>query len=425
MDRFDLLVVGGGQAGCSAALAAARQGLKVLLAEATGSLGGSATMALVLPYMGFKTRIYKDGDCRVLWLSDGIFREIHDDLNKDEIYGFGGSDHRYHEETMKVLFDRKMAEAGVTVLFHAKLCGVERDGRMLKSVSFTTVGGVYTFSADTYIDATGDATLAAMAGSPYQLGRASDSRCQPMTLCFRMINVDMEAYEEHDHNRISDLYRQYQAEGKIKNPREDVLIFHTRIENMLHFNTTRIIKLNPTDPFDRSRAEAEAREQVVELVNFLKANFKAFKNADLVMTAPEIGVRESRMIKARHILTQEDLVAATKFDDAIAAGNYDIDIHSPDGSGTSHYYFPAGVYYTIPYRSLQPQDLDNLLVAGRCIGTTHEAQASVRIMPICSCLGEAAGIAAAIAKEDGVTVGDADAQKIRARLREVGAFVGE
>ena len=143
------------------------------------------------------------------------------------------------------------------------------------------------------------------------------------------------------------------------------------------------------------------------------------------MTAPEIGVRESRMIEARHVLTQEELKGAVKFDDAIAAGNYDIDIHSPDGSGTSHYYFPAGVYYTIPYRSLLPKDLDNLLVAGRCIGATHEAQASVRIMPICSCTGEAAGIAAAIAKEDGISVADADAQKIRARLREVGAFVGE
>ncbi len=422
MDRFDLIVVGGGQAGCSAALAAARQGLRVLLAEATGSLGGSATMALVNPYMPFKTRIYKGGDCRVLWLSDGIFREIHEALNADAIYGFSGEGGKFHEETMKVLFDRKMAEAGVTVLFHATLCGVQRDGRALKSVSFATVGGIYTFAADTYVDATGDATLTAMAGSPYQLGRASDSLCQPMTLCFRMINVDV---EKLDHSAINDLYQQYQAEGKIKNPREDVLIFKTRIENMLHFNTTRIVKLNPTDPFDRSRAEAEAREQVVELVNFLKENFEAFKHADLVMTAPEIGVRESRMIEARHVLTQEELKDAIKFDDAIAAGNYDIDIHSPDGSGTSHYYFPAGVYYTIPYRSLLPKDLDNLLVAGRCIGATHEAQASVRIMPICSCTGEAAGIAAAIAKEDGISVADADAQKIRARLREVGAFVGE
>ena len=424
MDRFDLIVVGGGQAGSAAALAAARQGLKVLLAEATGSLGGSATMALVLPYMGFKTRIYKDGDCRILWLSDGIFREIHDALNDDEIYGYRDTDHRYHEETMKVLYDRKMAEAGVTVLFHATLCGVERDGRALKSVSFATVGGIYTFSADTYIDATGDATLTAMAGSPYQLGRASDSLCQPMTLCFRMGNVDMDAYEKMDGD-INRLYKQYQAEGKIKNPRENVLIFHTRVANMLHFNTTRIIKLNPTDPFDRSRAEAEAREQVVEMYHFLKDNFDAFKNADLLMTAPEIGVRESRMIDARHVLTSEDLFEAIKFEDAIAAGNYEIDIHSPDGSGTYIHKFPAGVYYTIPYRSLQPKDLDNLLVAGRCIGATHEAQAAVRIMPICTCMGEAAGIAAAIAKEDGVTVGDADAKKIRARLREVGAFVGE
>ena len=426
MDHYDLLVVGGGQAGCAAALAAGRQGLKVLLVEATGSLGGSATMALVNPFMNSFTKIVKDGETKQLWLSDGIFREMREDLNTDEVYGFSDTNRIFHEETMKVLYDRKMAAAGVTVLFHATLCGVERDGRMLKSVSFATVGGIYTFSADTYIDATGDANLAAMANSPYRLGRESDSRCQPMTLCFRMGNVDTDVFwEKSTRNEINALYQKFQAEGKIKNPRENVLVFHSRVRNMVHFNTTRVIKLNPTDPFERSRAEAEAREQVVEMVNFLKSNFEVFKNADLVMTAPEIGVRESRMIDARHVLTQEDLVEAVKFDDAIAAGNYDIDIHSPDGTGTSHYYFPDGVYYTIPYRSLQPKDLDNMLVAGRCIGATHEAQASIRIMPICMCTGEAAGIAAAIAKEDGVTVGNADAQKIRARLREVGAFVGE
>ena len=130
------------------------------------------------------------------------------------------------------------------------------------------------------------------------------------------------------------------------------------------------------------------------------------------------------MIEARHVLNQEELVAGTHFDDGIAAGNYDIDIHSPDGTGTSHYYFPAGVYYTIPYRCLLPRDLDNLVVAGRCIGATHEAQASIRIMPICICLGEAAGTAAALAKETGVAPADVDAGALRARLRANGAFVG-
>ena len=131
------------------------------------------------------------------------------------------------------------------------------------------------------------------------------------------------------------------------------------------------------------------------------------------------------MIEARHVLDQDEIVAGTHFDDGIAAGNYDIDIHSPDGSGTSHYYFPAGVYYTIPYRSLLPKDFDNLVVAGRCIGATHEAQASIRIMPICICIGEAAGTAAALAKKAGVAAAGVDTDALRARLREKSAFVGQ
>lgn len=130
------------------------------------------------------------------------------------------------------------------------------------------------------------------------------------------------------------------------------------------------------------------------------------------------------MIVGEYVLNQDDLVNCVHFDDAIAAGNYDIDIHNPEGSGTSHYYFPAGTWYTIPYRSLQPQNADNLLVAGRCISATHEAQASVRIMPIVTTLGEAAGVAAAVAAKANVGVKQADVKEIQRILNENGAFTG-
>ncbi len=154
-----------------------------------------------------------------------------------------------------------------------------------------------------------------------------------------------------------------------------------------------------------------------ELFNFLRENFEAFKHADILFTAPEIGVRESRMIDGKYVLTQDDLLACKKFEDSIAFCNYDIDIHNPEGSGTSHYYFKEGEYYTIPYRCLLPQKADNLLVAGRCISATHEAQASFRIMPIVCCIGEAAGNAAAIALTDGTTLENADIGKLHAALK--------
>lgn len=425
MKHYDLIVVGGGQAGCAAALSGARQGLSVLLLEASGSLGGSATVCLVNPFMPFTTHLENaDGSKREIKLSDGFFTELYGDLCRDGIYSGAKDSPTFHEESLKVLLDRKMAEAGVTVLFHATFCGASTDGRRVVSVSAATVGGVLSFSADAFVDASGDATFAAAAGCAFRLGRESDSRCQPMTLCFRVCNVDTEAFWKA-HSQVNELYKKFQAEGKIKNPRENVLVFGTRIPGVLHFNTTRIIKRNPTDPFDVSKAEALAREQVVEMMDFLKSNFECFRQAELVSTASSIGARESRMIEARHVLTQEELVACTHFEDGIAAGNYDIDIHSPDGTGTSHYYFPAGTYYTIPFRSLLPKEFDNLLVAGRCIGATHEAQASIRIMPICVCLGEAAGTAAALARETGCAPADVDPAALRARLRSRGAFVGE
>ncbi len=423
MQKYDLIVVGGGQAGCAAALAGARDGLSVLLIEAAGALVGSATNCLVNPFMPYTTTIEENGEKRRLALSDGLFAELAKALDDDGVFSKPHASATFNEESLKVILDRKMAEAGVTVLFHATLCGAKTVGRRVESVSVATVGGVLTFAAETFVDATGDATLSVYAGVPARLGRPADSLCQPMTLCFRVCNIDVEDFWKH-HREINDLYKKLQAEGKIKNPRENVLVFPTLIPGVLHFNTTRVVKHDPSDAFSVSKAEAIAREQVVEMVDFLKSNFDACKNASLVSTAASIGVRESRMIEARHVLDQEEIVAGTHFEDGIAAGNYDIDIHSPDGSGTSHYYFPAGVYYTIPYRSLLPKEIDNLIVAGRCIGATHEAQASIRIMPICVCLGEAAGTAAALARKAGVAAADIDTDALRARLREKGAFVG-
>ena len=147
------------------------------------------------------------------------------------------------------------------------------------------------------------------------------------------------------------------------------------------------------------------------------------KNAQLLMTAAEIGVRESRMIEGEYILTQEDLVSCVKFEDSITACNYDIDIHNPAGAGTSHYYFPNGEYYTVPYRCLTPKGTTNLLTAGRCISSTHEAQASYRIMPTCVTLGEAAGTAAALAKKSECGVKEIDVKKLQEILVKNGAVI--
>lgn len=415
--KYDIIVAGGGFAGTAAAVCAARRGQRVLLLERSNSLGGAASNCLVHPFMLYFTNI--DGKRRDL--CGGFFAEIVQALKKHGKYQCIGPDTYFHGEVLKLILNRICIAAGVELLFHARITDAAAEDNLVRSVRVSTDSGDIDFEAKYFIDATGDANLSYMCGFPYHVGRSGDGLCQPMTLCFRLANVDMTRF---DAAAINKLYAEKRAAGEIKNPREDVLTFRTLTDGVLHFNTTRIVKRNPLDVFDVTLAEIEAREQVFEIFDFLKANFDCFKDSDIIMTAPQIGVRESRMIDGEYILTGDDLKRLTVFPDAVATGNYDLDIHNPEGTGTSHYYFKSGEFYTIPYRSLIPRGAKNLLVGGRCIGCDHEAQAAIRIMPIVSCTGEACGVAAALAAENDCEIGRVDTTRLRAELVGEGAIIG-
>ena len=415
MKKFDVLVAGGGFAGTAAAISAARGGKKVMLFDKFNALGGAAGVNLVTPFMPYWT-INKERNKRE-YLTGGIFSEI---VGKLRELGAMEGDDKFSDEYLKLVLNRMIKEAGVTVLYHAYLKDVEKEGKSIKSVTVSALGQDIKIAADTFIDATGDGVLSYLAGCSFMLGRKGDNLCQPMTLCFRAANVDVGRFYA-EMPEMQKLYKEKQSSGEIRNPRENILTFVVPAKGIIHFNTTRVVKLNPTDPFDVTEAEFAAREQVFELFDLLKASFSSMKDADLIMTAAGIGVRESRMIEGEHILTANDLKECTKFPDSVARGNYDIDIHNPEGTGTSHYYFAPGEYYTIPYRSLTAKDADNLLVAGRCISADHEAQASIRIMPICASTGEAAGIAASLAP--GGKVKEVDIKALRERLTASGALI--
>lgn len=423
MKKYDLIVAGGGFAGVGAALAAAREGLSVLLFDKSGSLGGAAGNCLVNPFMPYWTNVAENGVKKRKNLSTGIFSEITDTIEK-----MGGAcfeEHQtFHEEYLKLALERMLIKENVELLYHSYLIETSCENGRVNSIKVANKSGTIELKADYFIDATGDADLAYQADFPCRLGREKDNLCQPMTLCFRVANVDIEKFQKDRHN-ANEKYKKLKAEGKIRNIREDILIFPTMINGTLHFNSTRIVKLNPVNAFDITKAEIEAREQVFELFDFMVKNCDGFQNAQISSVAYEIGVRESRMIEGDFVLTQEDLIACKKFDDAIAACNYDIDIHNPEGSGTSHYYFKDGTYYTIPYRCLMPKNTKNVLVAGRCLSSTHEAQASYRIMPVCCCTGQAAGSAVSVAFKQKADVGDIDAGEIQKILSKNNAFYGE
>ena len=406
-EMYDLIVAGGGVAGVAAAVSAAREGLRVLLAEQTGVTGGAMTNALVYPFMRYTLR--KSG--RVL--AAGLFAEMQERWKAYRDTSW---------ETYKLVFDDLLSEAGAEVLFHAQLFDVTTKDRQVTEISVATCAGTRSLRARMFIDATGDGELFYLAGCDCQLGRQEDGFCQPMTTCFRLGNVDIARFQA-ERPMLEERYRARQAEGKITNPRENILVFFGLGEGIVHFNTTRVIRHDPTDPAALSRAEMIARRQVWEMVKFLREESEAFSHCTLLSLANRIGIRESRKLKGVHILTAEELERGVYFPDTVALGNYGVDIHNPTGTGTTVHYLSDEAYYSIPYRSLLPKEYDNLLVAGRCLSATHEAQSAVRIMPTCVCMGQAAGIAAAVAAETGTALSGVDTDAVRRRLTERGAVL--
>ena len=415
MKKYDLAVIGGGFAGVAAAIAAARAGAKVLIVEKSNCLGGAAVNCLVNPFMPYWTEM---GGKRVD-LSAGIFLEIHRRLEERHAM----CQESFLEEELKYILNEMVIDANIDLLFHAYIFKASKTSEHITSVTVATKSGEAQIEADYFIDASGDAQLAYLANCPTVLGRESDHLCQPMTLCFRVGNVDVDKFlASREKLRIA--HRQSLEAGELSNPRENILVFGTPIKNVLHFNTTRVIKKNPTFPEEVTEAEISARRQVYEIYDFMKKHADGLENSFLMMTAAEIGVRESRMIVGDYVLTEQDCKNCVKFEDAIAACNYDIDIHNPEGTGTSHYYFKPGEYYTIPYRSLIPKNASNMLVAGRCISSDHGAQASYRIMPVVCCIGEAAGSAIGLAVKNNCSVREINVKELQCLLKNNCAYIG-
>ncbi|MEI6503792.1 MAG: FAD-dependent oxidoreductase, partial [Armatimonadota bacterium] len=374
----DVIVIGGGPAGICAAVAAAEEGADTLLVERYGFLGGMATAGLVNPFMPYRT-----GGEQV---NAGLFQRMIDYLEAE-----GGWSHRpqspdaFDPELAKLALDCMVQEAGVRRLLHTTLVDVEVDGRRVKRALTTSKTGTGALQAKVFIDASGDADLAARAGAEFHIGRDEDGFCQPMTMNFRMGNVAEDRMP--DRHTINELYNAAKDRGEIDNPRENCLWFYTTRKGEIHFNTTRVVKLDATRAEDLTLAEETARQQVRQMLAFLRADVPGFEQAHLSSLPTQIGIRESRRVMGDYVLTVDDVLSARKFDDGIARGCYPVDIHSPSGTGTVIQALPPGEAYDIPYRCLTPQGFDNLLIAGRPISSDHAAHSSHRVMPIAACNG--------------------------------------
>ncbi|MFM2106438.1 MAG: hypothetical protein RL338_1470 [Chloroflexota bacterium] len=420
-DRYDVVVVGSGSAGSSAAIAAARSGARTLLVDRLAFMGGTSTAVLDTFYA-----FYTPGESprRVV---GGIGWEVVGELTaagvafeRPNTYG-AGTGVTYDAETLKVVWERLAEAAGVELLLHTWATGaVVRDGRV-GGIRLWNKGGERMVEAAVVVDASGDADVCALAGASYDDARTTGT-IQALSTLFRLANVDVERAAALPKPELWALMREAAESGAYRLPRLEGSWHRTPYPGVVMIHMTRIPDVDATNPEDLTRAEVEGRRQVGEYLRFLRDRVPGFEAAVPVGTSPAIGVRESRRVHGDHRLTREEVLGGVRFPDEVALCGAPIEDHG-SGRGTEWRYVTEGGVYGIPYRSLLPGGLEGILVAGRCFSATHDAHASARSMATCMAMGEAAGTAAAMAAAGGVTPRELPAERLRERLLAGGALL--
>lgn len=431
-DAWDVVVVGGGPAGCTAAAAAAREGARTLLVEVTGALGGMGTNALVpawtpfsdkqqIIYRGLAQRVFED--CKA-----GMAHVRPTDMDWVPI----------DPERLKRIYDDLVTSHGAKVLFHTMLAAVETDGKgQVEAIVVNNKGGLSALKAKVFVDCTGDADLCAWAGAECFNGNDEGHGLMPATHCFVLTNVDEEAYRTvrnlHGNNPESPIYRILQS-GKYPLIPDSHLCSNLIGPRTVGFNAGHLWGVDNTRPETIGKALINGRRMAQQYRDAL-AEFcpGAFGDAFLVTTGSLMGVRETRRVIGDYVLTLDDYVRRRSFEDEVCRNSYFIDVHwaadhaardpqrYADWDRKAVHYQP-GESHGIPYRCLTPRDLSNVLTAGRAISCEKIVQGSVRVMPVCLAMGEAAGVAAAqatsMARPDVHAVNTA---MLRRALRERGA----
>lgn len=436
----DVLVIGGGPSGIMAALAAAEDGLNVMLVESRSFVGGNMTIGLpILGFLGQKgNQIIK-----------GLPQKLIDRLKAVQ----ASSEHRpcplhmsltlVEPEAVKTVALQMLVEAKVEVLFYTFCAGVVVENDELKGVIIESKAGREVILAKTIIDCSGDADVAYRAGVPCEYGN-DEGGVQPPTLMFCLGGVDTEklrtSVAQEPRTYLTDfipaeyfgqnnqfvlvgmrnLVKKAQEDGLTLTTERTILITGLR-KGEVWVNMTRVNGVNGTDPGSLTYGEIEGRKQIHDIQKYLIEYVPGFENAYFLKTAPFLGIRETRRIQGKYTMTRDDIMACRHFDDAIAVASYPLDIHHPQGGGCTLEW--CGDCYDIPYRSLIPQKVKNLIVAGRCISTTHEAMSAIRVMAPCMAMGEAAGRAAKMAVRKGIQPADINVKELQQELLQKGAYL--
>lgn len=443
---FDVVIVGTGPSGITAAISAARKGLDVLLIEKNSYPGGMNTAAMVSPLMTFHC-----GEKQVI---KGIAQEIIDRLAKynatlghiPDPIGMASSITPIDTEMLKIVYFEMLEELpNITVLFNSVLKSVEYANGIIKKVSVVNKSGNSTYTGKMFIDSTGDGDLAAMAKADFSVGRTKDGLCQPMTLVFSVGGVDLLKVIDYVENnseqfilsKNSDLKKYLavsgffncvklaQENGDLNIPRDRVLFFQGIHPGEITVNMTRIIKLSGIDAKDLSLTQFIAHKQVKEIVEFFRKYLDGFQNCYIQRIANTTGVRESRRISGKETLTIDNVINNISSENSIAICSYPIDIHDPNGMELNWLRKERKCCYDIPFGVMVPIKFENLLVTGRCISATHEAIASARISATAMAIGEAAGAAASVCAKAKCDFNNIDIGDIQTILYKQGAIPGK
>lgn len=448
---YDVAIVGGGISGCMAAISAARNGARTVLIERYGFSGGTLTACGTGPMMTFHA-----GNVQVVrGIPDELITRLKmKGLSVGHIFDTTGYTYTvtpFSSEGMKMELDSMLTEAGVDIFYHCTLCDVDFSDRTIHSAEIYSKSGKFKIYSKIFIDASGDCDLSVLAGLPYMKGRKKDGLCQPMTMNFKVIDVDIEKTKKYimsnneefprlkgDLQKVTrscrlsiggfvNTLKTAREKGDISFDREDILFFETDRPGEVIVNTTRIINADPTTPQGLTFAEIEGRKQAAEVFTLLKTHIAGFENSKLEFTGPFIGVRCSRRIKGKYVITTKDIINCRMFKDAIAFGGYPIDVHSPDGCDDSVYDKKVQKYgdiYSIPFSALVSDMADNLITVGRCISADFEAQAAIRVSPIAAAVGQSGGTAAALCSRDQISVHQLDIRELHNLLKIQNVYLG-
>lgn len=439
-EEYDVVVCGGGFSGFAAAYSAAREGAKVILIERNTCLGGVGTQALVNHILG--ARKYDDADGLTTCVA-GIFAELEEDLLKEEAavdsfkINFANNPHGWYaslgagmifdNERMKILLEQKLLERGVKILYYTDIVDVVKKGTVMEGVIVHNKDGLQVIKGSYFVDATGDGDICTYAGCEAMVGDA-ESGMAAASLEMHVENVDYESLAnymaETDDRRFRRIIRKLTEDGVWKFPYEIFISVMLTRKDVFMINTIRQVGISGIDAASMTKGMMEGRQECYELLKVMREHFPGFKNAEIKQIAPVIGIRETRRIRSEYILTVEDLVGGRNFDDSIGMSAYGWDLPDPKRPShqPSHNVVRKSEYTQIPYRCLLPVGVDNLIMAGRCIGVEREVLGVVRVMGPCLAMGECAGIASKLALQDNISYRDVNIAALKKRIHECGGI---